>query len=842
MNSTTPFFTKSNNEPLNLQRFIIPAEEITTGGAPALSYLFGMSHSQQNDFEQMTFADICNTAREPFDLDKELAPIFLPSTATAKTKEAVLAADSMTALVVDLDNGNLDLSAIERVLQAALVESYCVYSTKSATAENRRWRVVVPILDAIPCRQWQDMQAALSGLFGSAADDCTHRVTQVSYLPNRGEYYEYSERDGFPLDCNDTCHQLVIKSLEIMQQREHTEQLREQAAKPAQRNLSPAYGSTIAAYNETYSIPDLLTQYGYKKRAGGKWLHPESTSGIAGVKLLDGRYFSHHSTDRLADGHTHDAFDLFVCHEHGGDVDAALKAAGGVLVNSDGVTINKHNQREYMQQREQESLTSCITKVDRIAKPNSTLPIDISSVNIEKPPALAGKICRLMQKRADRDLPLSYPAAALHLLCAAGKGVKTFTGHKMSLITLSIAQSAAGKNNAQNVFNEIAHEAGLSRHVFGDVRSDKDMTENLIFGDGFNIYDIDEIHSMFKKASSKNAASFESGIMSEILKLATTTNYQFSGRMKRELLGDNSVIMRDLRRERGIMDDENSTDQQIKQAEQRLEKLEKCLKYIETGWPNPLLQIMGHSTPTNFDEIATWKNIESGLIGRCLIMRCGEERAKLRAWNEMSEYDPSDIVNFANGLSEIKRTAPAAVNIADDAKITVTAIQNYLEDDARRNHAALGAVYARSFERVVLVSSILAIGDGFTVTNEHLAYAFALVMRHVNDVEFLFSKQKGASAESSAEDVINACSAMVVRFAGDGEGITKSQLIQKIENCNQRIKSLNDTAKKAGRETPLEEIINSMMQQGFIYMHEDGKKRRIRVNQNKKIDLLNDAA
>lgn len=74
----------SRNEPLNLQRFIIPAEE--TGGAPALSYLFGMSHSQQNDFEQMTFADICDKAREPFDLDKELAPIFLPSTATAKDK------------------------------------------------------------------------------------------------------------------------------------------------------------------------------------------------------------------------------------------------------------------------------------------------------------------------------------------------------------------------------------------------------------------------------------------------------------------------------------------------------------------------------------------------------------------------------------------------------------------------------------------------------------------------------------------------------------------------------------------------------------------------------------
>ena len=90
--------------------------------------------------------------------------------------------------------------------------------------------------------------------------------------------------------------------------------------------------SPVTAFNDGHTVEELLTLYGYRNR-GRKWLHPNSTSGIPGVVLLNGRYYSHHSqsTDPLADKHTHDAFDLFVAHEHGGDFDRAVKGRGRQL-------------------------------------------------------------------------------------------------------------------------------------------------------------------------------------------------------------------------------------------------------------------------------------------------------------------------------------------------------------------------------------------------------------------------------------------------------------------------------------------------------------------------------
>jgi hypothetical protein len=823
MNSTTSFFTKSNNEPLNLQRFIIPAEEITTGGAPALSYLFGTSHSQQNNFEQMTFADICNTAREPFNLDKELAPIFLPSTATAKKKETVLAADSMTALVADLDNGNLELSAIERVLQAALVESYCVYSTKSATAENRRWRVVVPILDAIPCRQWQDMQTALSGLFGSAADDCMRKVTQISYLPNRGEYYKHSERDGFPLDCNDTCHQLVIKSLEIMQQREHTEQLREQVAKPAQRNFSPANGSTIAAYNEAYSIPDLLAQYGYKKRAGGKWLHPESTSGIAGVKLLDGRYFSHHSTDQLADGHTHDAFDLFVCHEHGGDVDAALKAAGNVLVNSNGVTINKHNQREYMQQREQTLITEALTQ------PATSLPsnekttreaLDLSDVNLAQPHGLAGLMVNHMRDMADRELTMSYPAFALQVLSVLSLGRKGYDNTKMNLITLVIAETASGKNVGQAFIKQVLRNLNMGHMMRGSVRSDKDVISNLVESEGKDFYILDEVHSLFNSMTSKNAESYQSNIGPLMLQLATESVYSLSGNHQREFREKTEKLLCKI--EAQLTADKKPNDDLINTLEKTKKKLERQLDKINNGFPDVGFSLAGCSTPSNLDKIASPDNIESGLIGRSLLFRCDEGVNPLKDHVENS----ARWMEILSRLGNISRGSFHQITATPESKSDLMTIRHFYDRPYYRKHPQLGPMYRRLYERVKTVASVLAVESG-EITPSDVRYALKVVLRHIDDAGYLARKNEAESIMGDESEFAATLTETAKRFLKDDEDKYLSMLKNKLKSSSKKLKVAMADARKNQKPDPLDGFISKLVADGVLFISDDGKKCRL---------------
>ena len=85
-------------------------------------------------------------------------------------------------------------------------------------------------------------------------------------------------------------------------------------------NLS---ANPIEAFNASFSVHDVLIRNGYKQQ-GKRYLHPNSASKIAGVRILDtGRAYSD-SSDSLNDGKSHDAFDCYRLLECGGDMKAAL--------------------------------------------------------------------------------------------------------------------------------------------------------------------------------------------------------------------------------------------------------------------------------------------------------------------------------------------------------------------------------------------------------------------------------------------------------------------------------------------------------------------------------------
>lgn len=103
-------------------------------------------------------------------------------------------------------------------------------------------------------------------------------------------------------------------------------------AKPSRPATTGASGSTdvVGAYNQAHDVEQLLAAHGYKRR-GKKWLYPGSTTGLAGVTVVDGKVYSHHGADPLANGHMNDAFDVFCLLEHDGDQKAATKAAAKAL-------------------------------------------------------------------------------------------------------------------------------------------------------------------------------------------------------------------------------------------------------------------------------------------------------------------------------------------------------------------------------------------------------------------------------------------------------------------------------------------------------------------------------
>lgn len=86
----------------------------------------------------------------------------------------------------------------------------------------------------------------------------------------------------------------------------------------------------IPLFNQAHDVAALIEAHGYERR-GDKWLCPQSSSGLAGVSIIDGKLFSHHSSDPLANGHKNDAFDVFCILEHSGDQRAAIRAAAQIL-------------------------------------------------------------------------------------------------------------------------------------------------------------------------------------------------------------------------------------------------------------------------------------------------------------------------------------------------------------------------------------------------------------------------------------------------------------------------------------------------------------------------------
>ena len=108
-------------------------------------------------------------------------------------------------------------------------------------------------------------------------------------------------------------------------------------------------GGVIGQFNQNYEPGNILEANSYKK-AGKRWRCPNSTSGIPGVIMLPdsdpARVYSHHGSDPLADGHSHDAFSVFCQIEHNGNMAAAVSSAAKLLgIDREPLALDEQSQK-----------------------------------------------------------------------------------------------------------------------------------------------------------------------------------------------------------------------------------------------------------------------------------------------------------------------------------------------------------------------------------------------------------------------------------------------------------------------------------------------------------------
>ncbi|MDY0362754.1 MAG: bifunctional DNA primase/polymerase [Desulforegulaceae bacterium] len=186
-----------------------------------------------------------------------------------------------------------------------------------------------------------------------------HPDTQKPYqwYNSEGERVDFSKYtiDDFPevteqkIDMLMGCIDIALSGAGFQAEKPDLMELARKAQIPP-RQANHEQSGIIDKVNSQYNIEETLLSHGYKK-SGNRFINPESKSGNAGGVILNGRYFSHNSTDIFNDGHSHDAFDVICKLKYGDDMTAAIRELAPI-VDTEG---QRERQKKFMQEQEHQT-------------------------------------------------------------------------------------------------------------------------------------------------------------------------------------------------------------------------------------------------------------------------------------------------------------------------------------------------------------------------------------------------------------------------------------------------------------------------------------------------------
>jgi hypothetical protein len=217
------------------------------------------------------------------------------------------------------------------------------------------------------------------------------------------------------------------------------------------RMLGKLSDDIIGAFNQSNNIETLLTRYGYKRTAGGRYLSPYSTTGLAGVVVFpsENRIFSHHGSDPFDTSHSLDAFDLYCHFDHGGDVTSAVRAA------SESLNLSKVVQYDPELIEHGRAVFESWTK--RNGETTVSIPEKLLSI-----PGILQDVVEYYNTTAPKQQPQFAVQAALALgSTVMGRRWRTDQFNYPSLYYLNVGKSSTGKEHAKRVIENLLLEAGL---------------------------------------------------------------------------------------------------------------------------------------------------------------------------------------------------------------------------------------------------------------------------------------------------------------------------------------------------------------------------------------------
>ena len=308
-------------------------------------------------YETITLSEIFD--QQPLALQKLLAQAIIPSIyAESDAREHKKQKEDgwFVAIVGDIDKGNHPANKIDELLVQFFGESASlIYSTSSASPENRKWRFILPLELSLGFKDRHSLMDALYAFMeanGVTMDWALLRPGQLCYLPNvsperrvgglptgKPLFYETYTRDGVGVTLTSGKAPEWIEKRRL--EREAANALKESmrsAARAASRISKP---SIIEQFNRANPLADILTACDYTQSPyrDDDWQSPHQKSGSYATRIYqeeNGKeyWISLSGSDaeagigaKSASGVQYgDSFDIFRHFKYKGDIKAALQS------------------------------------------------------------------------------------------------------------------------------------------------------------------------------------------------------------------------------------------------------------------------------------------------------------------------------------------------------------------------------------------------------------------------------------------------------------------------------------------------------------------------------------
>lgn len=284
---------------------------------------------------------------------------------------------------------------------------------------------------------------------------------------------------------------------------------------PAQRNTDGSGLKIINAFNDAHNPKIMLQAHGYLPR-GKRLLAPSSSTKLAGVIFFeeDRHFYSHHGSCIFGDGKRHDSFDIFMQFECEGSMTLAIQKAKTLLGLDEPQIIVDFSQIK--------------SQTKKTPKPKAT-PKTIPK-HLLTPPGILGDITRQILDSARLPQPVFAVNAALMLVSTLlARRVQTPTGLRTNLYIISLGPTGCGKEHARNYIKNMLNELGRAEQLGGeDIASGQGLMARAAATPDA-LFQIDEFGDFLASAADKNAASYKVGILTNFMKLFSSTSSVVTG-------------------------------------------------------------------------------------------------------------------------------------------------------------------------------------------------------------------------------------------------------------------------------------------------------------------------